>query len=140
MKRLVNARSIPFSQTRTRHRKETAEDYVEAIQDVVAEFGTCRVRDLAEHFNVSHVTVSRIVKRLQEEELLTTKPYQPIELTSEGDLLAKRVKARHNVVFEFLIALGVDSSSAEIDSEGIEHYVGSATLAAMKKYTEGHGL
>ena len=30
--------------------------------------------------------------------------------------------------------LGVDKVNADIDSEGIEHHVGSKTLAAMKKF------
>ena len=135
MKKNFKIRSIPFSQTRNRHRRETAEDYVEAVQDIIAEIGECRVRHLAEHFDVSHVTVSRIVKRLQGRELLTTQPYYPIELTSTGTELARQVTARHKIVLDFLIALGVNKTDAEIDSEGIEHYVGSSTLAAMKRFT-----
>jgi len=78
--------------------------------------------------------VSRIVKRLQEEKLLETQPYRPIELTALGAKLAKRVRERHKVVLEFLLAIGVDKRSAEIDSEGIEHHVGPKTLSAMKRF------
>ncbi len=49
----------------------------------IDEHGECRVLDLARHFNVSHVTVSRIVKRLQEEKLLSSQPYRPVELTAK---------------------------------------------------------
>ena len=134
MKKKIKARSVPFSQTRSRHASETAEDYVEAVMDLVEEKGECRVLDLARYFNVSHVTVSRIVKRLQEEDLLNSKPYKPVELTAKGSKLAKRVKERHLIVIAFLIKLGVDKVNADIDSEGIEHHVGSKTLAAMKKF------
>ena len=134
MEKKVKARSVPFSQTRSRHASETAEDYVEAVMELVEEKGECRVLDLARYFNVSHVTVSRIVKRLQEEDLLYSKPYKPVELTSKGSKLAKRVKERHLIVLAFLIKLGVDKVNADIDSEGIEHHVGSKTLAAMKKF------
>ena len=134
MKKKIKARSVPFSQTRSRHASETAEDYVEAVMDLVEEKGECRVLDLARYFNVSHVTVSRIVKRLQEENLLNSKPYKPVELTAKGSKLAKRVKERHLIVLAFLIKLGVDKVNADIDSEGIEHHVGSKTLAAMKKF------
>ena len=130
----VKARSVPFSQTRSRHASETAEDYVEAVMELIAELGECRVLDLARYFNVSHVTVSRIVKRLADEDLLHTMPYKPIELTAEGLKLAKRVKDRHLVVLAFLMKLGVDKTNAEIDSEGIEHHVGTKTLAAMKNF------
>jgi len=77
----IKARSVPFSQTRSRHASETAEDYVEAVMDLIVEKGECRVLDLARFFNVSHVTVSRIVKRLSDEDLLYTQPYKPVELT-----------------------------------------------------------
>tara|TARA_B100001057_G_scaffold441833_1_gene476751 strand:- start:942 stop:1361 length:420 start_codon:yes stop_codon:yes gene_type:complete len=130
----VKARSVPFSQTRSRHASETAEDYVEAVMELIEEKGECRVLDLARYFNVSHVTVSRIVKRLHDEKLLISSPYKPVRLTDVGAKLAKRAKDRHAIVLEFLIALGVDKANAEIDSEGIEHYVGSKTLTAMKKF------
>ena len=136
MKEKIKARSVPFSQTRSRHASETAEDYVEAVMELIEELGECRVLDLARYFNVSHVTVSRIVKRLHDENLLHSQPYKPVELTSKGFKLAKRVKERHEIVLAFLIALGVDKANAEIDSEGIEHHVGSQTLGAIKRFLE----
>ena len=136
VKREVSARSVAFSHTRSRHANETAEDYVEAVMELIAEFGECRVVDLARYFNVSHVTVSRIVKRLHDEKLLRTRPYKPVELTQEGAKLAKTVKERHKIVLAFLIELGVDEANAEIDSEGIEHYVSSKTIDAMKNFLD----
>ena len=134
MKDKIKARSVPFSQTRSRHASETAEDYVEAVMELIEEKGECRVLDLARYFNVSHVTVSRIVKRLYEEELLYTQPYKPVELTPKGTSLAKKVKERHAIVLDFLLELGVDKANAYIDSEGIEHHVGPSTLNAMKRF------
>lgn len=130
--------SVRFSRTRSHHANETAEDYVEAIAEIIAEAGECRVLDLARHFDVSHVTVSRTVKRLQQLELLVTEPYRPISLTPEGAKLARRVKERHEVVLDFLVAIGVDQKTAEIDSEGIEHHVSAKTLSAMRKFLKNH--
>jgi len=130
----IRSRSVPFSQTRTRHASETAEDYVEAVLDIIEEKNECRVLDLAKYFNVSHVTVSKIVKRLDDEKLLNSNPYQPVELTDIGLKLAKRVKKRHQIVLAFLLKLGVDKVNAQIDSEGIEHHVSTSTLNAMKKF------
>jgi len=126
-------RSIPHQQTRGHHANETAEDYVEAVFDVIQEKSECRVRDLAKHFDVSHVTVSRIVSRLQSAGLMKTEPYRPITLTKEGETLAKRMKKRHEIVYQFLLSLGIDRQTAQIDSEGIEHHVSPKTLAAMKR-------
>ena len=70
---------------------------------------------------------------------MSTSPYQPIELTKKGESLAKRVKKRHEIVYQFLISLGVDQQTAHIDSEGIEHHVSEVTLAAMKKHIKRTG-
>ena len=107
---------------------------MEAVYDVVQEKGECRVQDLANFFDVSHVTVSRIVARLQSIDLLETAPYRPIALTKNGEKLARQMKKRHAIVFDFLMSLGVDEQTAQIDSEGIEHHVSEKTLAAMKQH------
>ncbi|MEZ6095810.1 MAG: manganese-binding transcriptional regulator MntR [Pirellulaceae bacterium] len=122
------------TRTRDDHARETAEDYVEAIAEIIASQGNCRVSDLSKRFGVSHVTVSRIIGRLQAEGLLNTRPYYPIELTSEGEQLARESQERHKIVFDFLLALGLDVKTATIDSEGIEHHVSKKTLAAMKNF------
>lgn len=129
----------PHRRTRAHHANETAEDYVEAVFDTVTEKKICRVQDLAKHFDVSHVTVSRTVARLCTAGLMSTAPYQPIELTKKGESLAKRVKKRHEIVYRFLLSLGVDQQTAHIDSEGIEHHVSEVTLAAMKKHIKKAG-
>ncbi len=125
--------------TRSDHATETAEDYVEAIADVVAAGGPCRVTDLAERFGVSHVTVIGIVQRLAREGLVTTERYRPIELTPAGERLARHCRDRHEVVYRFLLALGVDERTAAIDSEGIEHHVSAATLARLRAFLAQHG-
>ena len=51
------------------HSTETAEDYVEMIAEVLRGQETCRITGLAMRFGVSHVTVHRIVERLQTEGL-----------------------------------------------------------------------
>lgn len=123
------------ARTRRDHASETAEDYVEAAADIIAAKNSCRVIDLAEHFGVSHVTVVKIVQRLEKEGYVTTKPYQPIELTHAGQQLAADSKRRHEIVFAFLRAIGVSEQTAAIDSEGIEHHVSDETLACFESIT-----
>ncbi|GAB4549248.1 MAG: manganese-binding transcriptional regulator MntR [Phycisphaerales bacterium] len=122
--------------TRRDHAAETAEDYVEAIAEVEAGGEACRVKDLAERFGVSHVTVVRIVKRLEGEGYVTTQPYRPIELTPKGRRLARDCRERHEIVYRFLLAIGVDERNAAIDSEGIEHHVSPRTLECLRAITD----
>jgi DtxR family transcriptional regulator, manganese transport regulator len=129
--------SARFRRTRAAHRDETAEDYVEAIQQIAAELGEARVRDLARLMGVSHVTVTRIVARLAREGLVQTEPYRPVELTADGRRLAERIRERHETVLSFLRSIGVPRKQAEIDAEGIEHHVSDATVRAMRRAMQG---
>lgn len=120
------------ARTRRDHAAETAEDYVEAIADLVVRQGQCRVTDLSTQFGVTHVTVIRIVQRLEREGLVVTEPYKPIQLTAKGQRLARHCKERHAIVYEFLLAIGLDPRTAALDAEGIEHHVSPATLARFE--------
>jgi len=121
-----------LSQTRREHASEVAEDYVEAIADLIAETGEARVVDLAKRLGVTHVTVNRTILRLQKAGFVTSQPYRAIFLTDNGRLLAARCKSRHEIVVAFLRSLGIPERVAEMDAEGIEHHVSADTLAAFK--------
>ncbi len=129
-------RSDPHRRTRRDHSTETAEDYVEAMAEIIERSGTCRVVDLTKHFGVSHVTVTRIVARLQDEGLVVTEKYRAIKLTTQGRRLAQRSRQRHKIVYEFLLAVGVDPKVAAIDAEGIEHHVSPQTLSKFKAFVQ----
>lgn len=129
-----HSNSEPFQRTRRDHAMETAEDYVEAVAEIRVARGTCRLKDLAQHFAVSHVTANRIVERLCNEGLLITQPYQPIDLSAKGKRLATKCKQRHDIVYQFLLSLGVDAATAAIDAEGIEHHVSPTTLGRFEAF------
>ena len=90
---------------------------------------------LAQRFGVSHATVNKIVKRLQRDGLVTSRPYRSIFLTAQGSALADASRKRHQIVLNFLRAIGVSARNAELDAEGIEHYVSAEALAAFEKIT-----
>jgi len=122
-----------FRGTRAAHRDETAEDYVEAIAQLIETSGEARVRDLAVMMGVSHVTVTRIIKRLSTKKLVDTEPRRPILLTTAGKRMARKSRERHEIVLAFLESIGVPKRQAEIDAEGIEHHVSDATIRAMSR-------
>ncbi len=103
---------------------------------MIAAHGECRVTQLADAFRVSHVTALKIVRRLERDGLATTEARKPIELTRKGKRLANRCRARHDIVYRFLLAIGVSKRAAAIDSEGIEHHVSSGTLERMRDIAE----
>ena len=124
-----------FDRIRRAHQSEVAEDYVEMIADLIAETGEARTVDLAARFGVTSPTVNVIIQRLQREDLVETRPYRSIFLTEAGQALAKEARARHRIVRDFLVAIGVPETIAEEDAEGIEHHVSAETLTVFAKIT-----
>jgi DtxR family manganese transport transcriptional regulator len=122
---------------RSAHASEIAEDYTEAVADLIASHGEARVVDVARALGVTHVTVTRTVARLQRDGWLTAEPYRSIFLTPRGATLAAKAKRRHDAVVRFLLALGVDRATAHADAEGIEHHVSPKTLRAIERFVAG---
>ena len=123
-----------FEQVRNARNSETAEDYTEMIADLIRNVGEARAVDLAKHFGVTGPTVNSIIRRLVRDGLVVSKPYRSIFLTDKGQILADYCKKRHEIVYDFLIKIGVDSDTAKNDAEGIEHHVSAETLSVFEKY------
>lgn len=131
-------RAERFKRVRDAHRTEMAEDYVELIADLIDQTGEARVVDLAGRLGVTNATVNNTIQRLQRDGFVTCRPYRSIFLTVKGQKLAAVSRARHCLVREFLVALGVDTETANADAEGIEHHVSEATLEAFHRYLHKH--
>ena len=125
-----------YSNIRNQNKNEILEDYVEAIQEISEIKGDVKNADLAIHFGVSQATINKNLKRLITSKLATSEPYRSIFLTNEGKKLAAISKEKHNIVYQFLIKLGVSKKIAQYDSEGIEHHVSDDTLKLMKNFSK----
>jgi len=123
-----------FGKTRTAQSTALMEDYVELIADLLSADGEARPTDVARRLGVSHATAIKSISRLKREGLATSKPYRGVFLTEAGHDLAGRVRARHRLVVDVLIAIGVPREAAEADAEGLEHHVSEVTLAAFAKF------
>lgn len=123
-----------FSQARTAQAQALLEDYTELIDDLLQEHGEARITDIARRLGVTHPTATKAVARLKREGLAVSRPYRGVFLTEEGADMAARVRARHRVVVDVLLAVGVPAEAAEMDAEGIEHYVSDVTLAAFEEF------
>ncbi len=125
-----------FAKTRQAHKFELGEDYVEIILDLIDESGEARLTDIASRVGVAHPTVSKALKRLESEGLVQLRAYRSVKLTPKGHDLAMACRLRHQTVVAFLLALGLDTETAEVDAEGIEHHVSEKTLAAMNAFSK----
>lgn len=125
-----------FDRARTARSAEILEDYTELIGDLIAEHGEARVTDIARRLGVTHPTATKALARLKREGLVTSRPYRGVFLTEAGAAMAERVRARHRLVVDFLVAVGVPAEAAETDAEGMEHYVSETTLEAFRRFLE----
>lgn len=123
-----------FGKARTAQSTALLEDYAELIADLLAGEGEARPTDIARRLGVSHATAIKAIARLKREGLATARPYRGVFLTDAGRQLAERVRVRHRLVVDVLLALGVPAEAAEQDAEGIEHHVSDATLAAFSGF------
>jgi DtxR family manganese transport transcriptional regulator len=128
-----------FGKTRTAQSTALMEDYVELIADLLANNGEARPTDVARRLGVSHATAIKSISRLKREGLATAKPYRGVFLTEAGHQLASRVRARHRLLVDVLVALGVPLEAAEDDAEGMEHHVSDVSLAAFSRFLKDRG-
>lgn len=110
------------------------EDYTKLIADLLQEQGEARTIDVARSFAVTHATAAKAIGRLKREGLAVAQRYRGVFLTDAGYTLAERVRARRRLLNQTLLVLGVPPEAAERDSQGMEHFVSDATLAALENY------
>jgi len=123
-----------FERVRQAHQREVAEDYVELIADLIDVTGEARAVDLAARLGVTNATVNNTLNRLTREGLVTRQRYRSIFLTEAGHRIAEVARDRHRLIRDFLLRIGVDLETAEIDAEGIEHHTSEKTLAALRRF------
>jgi DtxR family manganese transport transcriptional regulator len=128
------AQAHRFGKARSAQSTALLEDYVELISDLLASAGEARPTDVARRLGVSHATAIKTIARLKREGLATSKPYRGVFLTPGGEALAERVRRRHRLVVDLLVAVGVPADSAEADAEGIEHHVSDVALSAFRAF------
>jgi DtxR family manganese transport transcriptional regulator len=128
------AQAERFEKARSAQASAVLEDYVELIDDLLTSQGEARPTDIARRLGVSHATAIKSIGRLKREGLATSKLYRGVFLTPRGLDLAVRVRARHRLVVDLLIAVGVPPHCAELDAEGIEHHVSDTALAAFARF------
>jgi DtxR family manganese transport transcriptional regulator len=129
--------ALRFSRARSARSAALLEDYAELIADLLASAGEARPVDIARRLGVSHATVVKSIARLKREGLVTSRPYRGVFLTEAGHALADKARARHRLVVDLLVAVGVPLEAAESDAEGIEHHVSDVTLTSFARYLRG---
>ena len=112
---------------------ESGEMYLETILSLKNRFGDVRSTDIANEMNVSKPSVSRAVGLLKDNGCITFDPNGMILLTDTGRFVAEKIYERHNILSQFLAALGVSDETAARDACKIEHIISDETFDIIKK-------
>jgi len=121
---------------RPRQQTPRKEDYIEIIYELIREKGYAKPIDIANYLHVTPPTVTGMLSKLGEEQLLVHEKYGGIILTEKGKSMADSIGRRHALLVSFLRLLGAKEATAQKDTEGLEHYIDTATLELLSKLVD----
>jgi len=113
------------------------EDYLEAIYHLVAEKQAARVKDISKRLKVNYSSVTGALKALSERKLVNYAPYELVTLTPQGEVLARDVVRRHEVLSDFFVkVLAIDEKHADESACKMEHAVSPKILERFVEFVE----
>jgi DtxR family Mn-dependent transcriptional regulator len=113
------------------------EDYLEAIFNIIAEKKAVRPKDIAQRLKVSNSSVTGALRSLAEKKLINYAPYDVISLTQNGEIVAKDVIRRHEVLKDFFVkVLAVNEEDADEAACKMEHSIPKIILERFIQFAE----
>lgn len=106
------------------------EDYIEMIYRLYIEREDVKISELSKALNIKPSSVSNMVKKLQEKDIINHEKYGAIILSKTGKELGEQLLYRHNLVEEFLNLIGIKEHIHE-ETEKIEHTISIETLVRI---------
>ena len=128
--------------TKTKKVTTSKEDYLKAIWTLsereTNERADAMTNDLAEHLAVSPPAVSRMLKQMERQKLVSHTPYYGVRLTKKGREVALKVVRRHRLLELFLWKiLKYDEHLIHEEAERLEHHISDefeAKIDALLKF------
>lgn len=115
--------------------QESAQDYLEAMLMLRERLGFIRSVDVATLLGVTKPSVSYATKRLRESGYIENDENGLIVLLPAGEAIAQEMYARHKLLTEFLVSLGVNEQTARQDACRIEHDISAETFNAIRRFS-----
>ena len=114
---------------------KSQEDYLKAMYVLKMKNGEIRVTDIAEYLGISKPSVTKAINNLKEIDLVNNKTYGKIELTEEGEDIAKKVLEAYDISYVFLKdVLGLNEENAKTEAEKLKLTMEDSTLNSLAKY------
>lgn len=96
------------------------EKYLLEIYNNQDEEGYTRVSDLARSLQISIPSVSKMAKKLKDDEFIEFQRYKTIKLTEKGEDVCKRLLENRHILVRFLQFIGMDEEKVENEVKIIE--------------------
>ena len=120
--------------------QESGEMYLETILRLSQKSGHVRAIDVGEEMGYSKPSVSRAMSLLKEGGYIVIDRDGAITLTDSGREIAEKIYARHTLLTNFLISIGVDEETASEDACKMEHSISDTSFDAIKKLVEKNNI
>lgn len=117
--------------------QESGEMYLETIHVLSQIRPAVRSIDISDHMGYSKPSVSRAVGILKKDGYILVDKDGFITLTESGRAVAEKIFARHTLISNLLIRLGVSPEVAADDACKIEHAISDESFEALKFHMEG---
>ncbi len=115
----------------TQHLTRSAEDYLKAIYALSAETPASTMQ-IAQRLDLAPASVSGMIKRLSDQDLITHEPYRGVVLTPAGRRIALTMLRRHRIVEAYLVEfLGYRLDDVHEEADRLEHAVSDALVERM---------
>lgn len=114
---------------------KSLEEYLKTIYILKKHNGSIRVTDIAKKMNCTKPSVNKAIYNLKDNGLLNYQSYGTIELTEEGEDLAKKILETYDIVYLFLKeVLNLESEEAKKEAEKIKLSITDDTINKLAKY------
>ena len=118
------------------HIQESGEMYLESIYVLSQQNPHVRSVDVGEYLGYSKPSVSRAVGLLKSGGYLMMDKDGFLTLTESGLQIAQKIYARHTLISQLLVRLGVSAETAAADACRIEHAISDESFAAIQAFAE----
>ncbi|MEM1645560.1 MAG: metal-dependent transcriptional regulator [Ignisphaera sp.] len=98
------------------------QDYLTTIYRLEEALGVAKTTDISKELGVAPATVSKIIKKLGERNLVERVKYKYVKLTEEGKKMAEQIIRKHRISEVFLAhLLGFNEIEAHLYAHYLEH-------------------
>ena len=111
------------------------EEYLKTIYILKKQNGDIRVTDIANKMNCSKPSVNKAINNLKDNNFINYESYGTIELTIDGENLAKKILEAYDIGYVFLKeVLGLNEESARSEAEKLKSVLEDNTINNLAKY------